>query len=717
MNPHHYAKQRAKDLTRQNGEPYAVNLARVLREEAAAASGGVSSAGPYSTGGGGTVLEHRFGAVLLSHLLTRRPVPALGDHVAPTHIRFQGRNISKVDDILVRGRSATGAEHLLSVGVRRQPRLVPSEVDSVQLIRAYLDLVVGDWPLLQSGRQRLALAVVPACQPAHQLAALAGVAAAEPTPAEFRRRMAAGGGYANKGVRGRLAQLDALVAAALRSGLAGGAVCSPDVLTWRLLSKLSLIELRLEGADLSDRTEAVARLQQLTPEGLPSEADALFSRLAELVGIYAPEGAEVSLSSLTADLHGLACFAPLSRPKAAVGEAKFTGVPQQMKSQEARVRTGARRQQFTLWRAPTVSGKALQPVLEGETLVVRDGYWLVGFDKTIGERLWALQTAFEALPVTGSGQVFVADRSGRVVPIDARTGRKGRPLPVHMIDGSAVVDRGTLFTAAPDAHIHALDLASRVLLWTGPVGGRPAGPPRVCAGRVFLQTCNRSNSDDGTTMDGDLWAFRADGSLQMYAAQEGELLHWAVDGSNVYVVSRSQPGQGRITALDSDSGRMRWHHAFDGDLAGKPALTRRSVYLTTTSGDVVALASDTGRELWRMEAGVRAAAAARVCDGVVYLGLWQPRQFLALDSGSGAQLWRRRTSGSFVSAPFTASGVVYAGHRGGLTHGWNTRSGKEVRRVEVMWDEARQGSPLVADGTAYVTGSRGELLALSVHVT
>ncbi|MCX5400732.1 hypothetical protein [Streptomyces sp. NBC_00102] len=170
MNPHHYAKQRAKALTRQNGEPYAVNLARVLREEAATASGEASSASPYSTGGGGTVLEHRFGAVLLSHLLTHRPVPALGDHITPTHVRFQGRNISKVDDILVRGCSATGAEHLLSVGVRRRPRLVPSEADSVQLIRTYLDVVVADWPLLQSGRQRLALAVVPACQPAHQLA-------------------------------------------------------------------------------------------------------------------------------------------------------------------------------------------------------------------------------------------------------------------------------------------------------------------------------------------------------------------------------------------------------------------------------------------------------------------------------------------------------------------------------------------------------------------
>jgi hypothetical protein len=35
-------------------------------------------ASPYATGGGGTVLEHDFGAVLLAHLLLGDLVPALG---------------------------------------------------------------------------------------------------------------------------------------------------------------------------------------------------------------------------------------------------------------------------------------------------------------------------------------------------------------------------------------------------------------------------------------------------------------------------------------------------------------------------------------------------------------------------------------------------------------------------------------------------------------
>jgi alkylhydroperoxidase family enzyme len=72
--------------------------------------------------------------VLLSHLLTGTPVPGLGDAVTPVRIRFQARSISRVDDIVVVGTAPNKAEVAVSIGVRRQPRLVPSEADSVKLI-------------------------------------------------------------------------------------------------------------------------------------------------------------------------------------------------------------------------------------------------------------------------------------------------------------------------------------------------------------------------------------------------------------------------------------------------------------------------------------------------------------------------------------------------------------------------------------------------------
>ena len=55
-------------------------------------------ASPYATGGGGTVLEHRYGAVLLAHLLTGDPIAAVAAAAVVAHA--QGRAAVPEDDLL-----------------------------------------------------------------------------------------------------------------------------------------------------------------------------------------------------------------------------------------------------------------------------------------------------------------------------------------------------------------------------------------------------------------------------------------------------------------------------------------------------------------------------------------------------------------------------------------------------------------------------------------
>jgi hypothetical protein len=71
-------------------------------------SRGPKPASPHSTGGGGVVLEHPYGAVLLTSLLTGDPITNLGDNVVPVRIAFQASAFSPVDDIVVAGRLPDG---------------------------------------------------------------------------------------------------------------------------------------------------------------------------------------------------------------------------------------------------------------------------------------------------------------------------------------------------------------------------------------------------------------------------------------------------------------------------------------------------------------------------------------------------------------------------------------------------------------------------------
>lgn len=261
-------------------------------------------ASPYTTGGGGTVLEHRYGAVLLTSLLTGNPITNLGDNVVPMRIAFQASAFSPVDDIVVAGRLPDGQERRISIGVRRNPSLIVSEKPTVKLVGTYLAIVHDHWLEVQSGRWRLGLAVVSPNIPAQQVGFLAEIARAVPDEATFRTEVARPARTTQQ-VRGRLEQMDKIVTtAAAHIGLNTDTV-SVGELTWRLLTGLWPVEIRVEGNDQTDRSDAVGRLRPVTRAGTLEVADTLFTRVAELVGAYAPAAATVTEAMLRRDLTGI----------------------------------------------------------------------------------------------------------------------------------------------------------------------------------------------------------------------------------------------------------------------------------------------------------------------------------------------------------------------------------------------------------------------------
>jgi hypothetical protein len=113
---------------------------------------------PYASGGGGTVLEHLYGAILLSSLLVGDPITELGDDATPVSVRFQGRSVSPVDDLIVSG-LARDEERRVSIGVRRAPDVTTSDMKTARLLAAYVQMAAERWDEITAGRWRLYLAV------------------------------------------------------------------------------------------------------------------------------------------------------------------------------------------------------------------------------------------------------------------------------------------------------------------------------------------------------------------------------------------------------------------------------------------------------------------------------------------------------------------------------------------------------------------------------
>ena len=100
-------------------------------------------ASPYATGGGGVTLERAYGGTLLAAVLLGDPVPGLGDDMRAVRIELQSGPSSPVDDFVVRGENrSTGTSRRLSVGVRRDPTIAPSDDKFVKLLGDYVRVVI-----------------------------------------------------------------------------------------------------------------------------------------------------------------------------------------------------------------------------------------------------------------------------------------------------------------------------------------------------------------------------------------------------------------------------------------------------------------------------------------------------------------------------------------------------------------------------------------------
>jgi hypothetical protein len=244
---------------------------------------------PYSTGGGGVRLEHSYAACLIAGFLAGDALPELGDALSVDSIRLQASDLSDVDDILLEGRDAHGGRHRASIAVRRNPALTTSDDASVPLIRDFLAVVTDHWAEVSAGHWRLVLAVSTNANAVAQLAELAELARSLPTSADLTIRLTQPG-RTNTLVRGRYDHLLGLVQRA-SEGLSSADGLTAEELAWRLLACLSTRSLRLERTDRADRTSAVNTLQRILSSGTPAAADALFSRLEELVGEWSPQAA------------------------------------------------------------------------------------------------------------------------------------------------------------------------------------------------------------------------------------------------------------------------------------------------------------------------------------------------------------------------------------------------------------------------------------------
>ena len=265
--------------------------------------------------------------------------------------------------------------------------------------------------------------------------------------------------------------------------------------------------------------------------------------------------------------------------------------------------------------------------------------------------------------------------------------------------------------------------AALATLWREDIGEgaddteRLVGSPVVADGRVFAMDAESRVSAHDAETGKRLW--RKD-----LTPDEDDDGH--IGGGLAFEAGRvfATTGFAQVVALNAGTGEELWRRTLDGPMRTAPTVRGGRVFAVTVVNKLYALRADTGETLWdhtgiEETASLLGGASPAVDEGIV-IAPFTSGELVALSVESGRELWsdsltaiRRTDVVSTLShirgRPIIDRGRVFAISHGGLMAAIDLRSGQRV------WDKdlGGQESPWVAGDYLFVLTNNAELVCLS----
>ena len=332
------------------------------------------------------------------------------------------------------------------------------------------------------------------------------------------------------------------------------------------------------------------------------------------------------------------------------------------------------------WRfVPHVDRARLFPpvVADGLLYTIDTRLWsnaLYALNVTTGVESWRYPAepaeVIVGAPAVAEGLVVlpiqILDDRPYLAALESTTGEEQWRVPLDIafvgFPSPAVVD-GVVYIGMGAEQVTALDLADGRTRWRASVGAQVATDVAVADGTVYVATDEPSivalNVSDGS----ERWrvGFAADEILLTPVVSEGLVLALAFPHPTV------RP-EGKLHALDTDSGAERWRSADDYGVFLEPAVAAGTVYVHAelTEGMTrvfVALDIKTGRQRWRLSGRQFLISPPSVAGDTVYAG--SADGILAMDATSGTPRWEVRVP-TVTTVPVVVDGVVYGAGPEGL---------------------------------------------------
>ncbi|HYC65053.1 MAG TPA: PQQ-binding-like beta-propeller repeat protein [Reyranellaceae bacterium] len=331
-------------------------------------------------------------------------------------------------------------------------------------------------------------------------------------------------------------------------------------------------------------------------------------------------------------------------------------------------------------------------------------------------------------PVVADGRVFVKDAESTVSAFEADTGKllwRVTLTPEKARDsdefgGGLAYYSGRLFVTTGFAHVFSLDPANGNEVWRSTVSAPVRGAPNVFADRVFVVSIDNKLHALAAVDGSDLWNFSA---LQEVA---GFVSASSPAASGEYVVAPFSSGE--LVALRLDNGRQVWNEALVGqrresrafgnlaDIRGRPVIDRGQVVAIGSAGQFAAIDLRSGQRAW--ERGFGGNQTPWVAGRFLFI-VTNSAGVVAVNRADGKVKWvtpltqyedeKQRRPVLWAGPVLAGDRLLLAGSTGDLI-ALSPYTGEVIGRLQVR--EPMRLGPVIANRTIYVLTDHGRLIAL-----
>ena len=227
----------------------------------------------------------------------------------------------------------------------------------------------------------------------------------------------------------------------------------------------------------------------------------------------------------------------------------------------------------------------------------------------------------------------------RFFPAPERVRPPFKRLWVHnahaLLEFPPVIYGDHIFQLADDAILSAISRSTGHTFWTKPLGKLSASSPAITANTVYAT-----------------------------------------------VLSSGHPRRpGRIVALNSKTGAIRWFRSLPSPSESSPLIDHGRLFFGSQGGTVYALNASNGHVLWTYHAAGSVKASPTLSGGVLYFGDYSGH-VQAISEQNGRRLWISSSegallgNGTFYSTAAVIYGRVFLGNTDGRVYAYDQNTGK-----------------------------------------